>query len=98
MDDNPARPRSFMRHLRNWVSWSGMVLATAALFAFFLLFAIDLFAGHRNPYVGILAYVVAPGFFLLGLGLVATGAVLHWRAERRAVRVEAPLVLKIDLS
>ena len=39
-----------------------MVLAAAALFAFVLLFAIDFFAPAKNPYVGILAYVVAPFF------------------------------------
>jgi nitrate/TMAO reductase-like tetraheme cytochrome c subunit len=98
MDNTPARPHSFRRLFRNWVSWAGIVLATAALFAFLLLFAIDLFAGHRNPYVGILAYVVAPGFFLLGVALIAIGVLLEWRAERRALRVAAPLVLKIDLS
>jgi NapC/NirT cytochrome c family, N-terminal region len=89
---------SFQRHFRNWISWAGMVLSASALFAFFLLFAIDQFAGHRNPYVGILAYVVAPGFFLAGLALILFGALLQWRRERHAVRVAAPLTLKIDLS
>ncbi len=98
MVDNPARPRSFRRHFRNWISWAGMVIATAALFAFLLLFAIDFMARHSDAYVGILAYVVAPLFLLLGIALIVMGALLHRRAERRAVRMEAPLVLKIDLS
>jgi len=98
MDDTPAKPRSFRRLFRNWTSWAGIVLAISALFAFLLLLALDLFAGHRNPYVGILAYVVAPGFFLLGAVLIAIGALLQWRAGRLAARVAAPLVLKIDLS
>ncbi len=87
-----------MRHLRNWISWAGIVLAASALFAFFFLFAIDVFAGHRNPYVGILAYVVAPGFFLAGIVLALLGALLQWRRERHAVQVAAPLTFKIDLS
>ena len=88
----------FKRHLRNWISWAGIVLAIAAIFAFLFLIAIDFMAGHRNAYVGILAYVVAPGFFLLGLVLIVIGVLLERRAERRAARVAAPLILKIDLS
>ena len=75
-----------------------MVLAASALFAFCLLFAIDLFAGHRNPYVGILGDVVAPFFFLAGVVIAIFGALLHWRRERRALRTATPLTLKIDLS
>ena len=89
---------SLKRHLRNWISLAGIVLAASALFAFFLLFAIDQFAGHRNPYVGILAYVAAPGFFILGIALVLLGAFLQWRRERHALRAAEPLTIKIDLS
>jgi hypothetical protein len=70
----PAQPRPFRRNFRNWLSWSGMVLAASALFAFCLLFAIDLIASHRNPYIGILAYLIAPLFFLLGIFLTFLGA------------------------
>jgi nitrate/TMAO reductase-like tetraheme cytochrome c subunit len=100
MPDAPAlaQPRPFRRNFRNWLSWSGMVLAAGALFAFFLLFGIDLFAGHRNPYVGILAYVVAPLFFILGIFLTFLGALIRWRTRRRAVQAAEPLAIKIDLS
>ena len=89
---------SLGRHFRNWISWAGMVLSAGALFSFFFLVAIDQFAGHRNPYVGILAYVVAPLFFVLGLGLALVGALFQWRTERRARRAAEPLVIRIDLS
>ncbi len=96
---SPAQPRSFRRHFQNWLSWAGMVLATAALFAFVLLFAIDLFARVKNPYIGILAYVVAPFFFLLGLALTLLGAILQKRAERCAAHLEEKhRSLQIDLS
>jgi nitrate/TMAO reductase-like tetraheme cytochrome c subunit len=80
------------------MSASGMVVALGSLFAFLLLFAIDIFAHNGNPYMGILAYVVAPGFLFLGLGLVALGA---W-IQRRHVRKGEPDVpshkWSIDLS
>ena len=91
--------RSFGGHFQNWLSWAGVVLAAAALFAFVLLFAIDLFAPIKNPYIGILAYVIAPFFFLFGLTLTLLGAILHKRAERRTAHLEEKhRVLQIDLS
>jgi nitrate/TMAO reductase-like tetraheme cytochrome c subunit len=90
---NPRPPR-----FRNWISWTGLLLSVGALFSFFLLFAIDLFAGHPNPYLGILAYVIAPAFFVLGLAITVFGAILQWRRNRRAVKAAEPLVFKIDLS
>src|SRR6476660_2237787 len=95
----PTQSRTFRRHFQNWLSWAGMVLGAAALFAFVFLFAIDLLAPVKNPYVGILAYVFAPFFFLLGLGLILLGAILHKREERRAAKVEKKhRILQIDLS
>lgn len=94
----PAQPKPFRRNFRNWLSWSGLVLAASALFAFFLLFAIDLFARHSNPYIGILAYLVAPLFFALGILLVFLGAFIRSRTRRRAVEAAAPLAIKIDFS
>ena len=98
MPDSSAPHRSFKRHFRNWISWIGILLAASALFSFLLLVAIDQFAGHRNPYVGILAYVVAPFFFLIGVILAFFGAILQRRRERRAERAAEPLAIKIDLS
>ena len=98
MPDAALPHRSGRRHFRNWISWIGILLAASALFAFLLLVAIDQFAGHRNPYVGILAYVAAPGFFLLGIALALFGALLQRRRERRAERAAEPFAIKIDLS
>lgn len=98
MADARMPRRSFKRHFRNWLSWIGFLLAASALFAFFLLVAIDQFAGHRNPYVGILAYVVAPVFFLLGSFLALLGALLQRRRERRALLAKKPFGILIDLS
>src|ERR1044071_737211 len=94
-----SSPRqSLGHHLKNWTSWVGALLAGGALFAFLLLFIIDLFAARRNPYLGILAYVIAPAFFILGLILIAIGAILQRRRERRLEKQAKPLVINIDFS
>jgi nitrate/TMAO reductase-like tetraheme cytochrome c subunit len=98
MTDTSASRRPIPHYLRNWLSLAGLVLAASAVFAFLFLFAIELFAGRPDPYVGILAYVVAPFFFLLGIGLVLLGAMLQRRSDRRAKHAAEPLIIRIDLS
>src|ERR1700754_4509066 len=98
MAENSAPPSSsFKRLFQNWFSWAGIFLSASALFAVLLLIAIDLFAEHSNPYVGILAYVVAPGFFLLGVLIAFVGALLQRRRERRGGAVAKSLAIHIDL-
>lgn len=71
-----ARPKS---HFNNWISAIGAVVAVGALFSFALLVWMDLTGGEKNPYLGIFTYLVAPGFLILGLGLIGFG----WWAQRR---------------
>lgn len=85
-------------HFRNWLTYAGWVVAFASFFAFLLLFAMDLFAGGRNPYMGILAYIIAPGFLFLGMGMVGLGAWWQRRSAKRAGVADAPSVLAVDLS
>jgi hypothetical protein len=92
-----AAPKRF-RAFKNWISAAGLIVAVGSMFAFLLLFAIDLFAHHGNPYMGILAYVVAPGFFFFGSGLALLGAWLTRRHWRQAGEPVVPGKLVIDLS
>lgn len=92
-----AKPKK-SRHFRNWLTYAGVVLAIASFFAFLFLFAIDLFARVSNPYLGILAYVIAPTFLFLGLGMVGLGAWWQRRSEKRAGVADGPGLLTVDLS
>src|SRR5687768_6820361 len=96
MTTEPSRPKR-TGYFRNWLSLAGGIVALGSLFAFLLLFAIDLFAHQGNPYMGILAYVVAPGFMMLGAAIAAAGAWLHRRNVRRTGSVREHH-LTIDLS
>jgi hypothetical protein len=79
---------------------AGAALATVAgvlIVAITVLSALDLASG---PYLGILAYLVLPGVFVLGLLLMPAGA---WIQRRREARAEAggdavPLLPVIDLN
>jgi nitrate/TMAO reductase-like tetraheme cytochrome c subunit len=90
----PDAPRP-VQHYRNWLSLAGAVVATGSLFSFLFLFAIDLFAHNGNPYMGILAYVVAPCFFVLGTLMWVLGV---WIQRRRARVDLLSRAITIDLS
>jgi len=76
---HPTTPEKFSIW-RNWISLAGRMLAVASAFAFAFLFAIDLLKhGASNPYIGILCYIVAPGFFFAGLAVALLGA---WHQKR----------------
>jgi nitrate/TMAO reductase-like tetraheme cytochrome c subunit len=86
------------RLVRNWISLAGFVLSVSAVFAFVLLFAIDLLAKNSNPYLGILTYVVAPFFFFSGLALMSIGYWIQRRYRMKTRGEPIPLVLNIDFS
>jgi nitrate/TMAO reductase-like tetraheme cytochrome c subunit len=66
--------------LRNWISMSGLVIVSGALFSVFFLFLLELMTGGSNPYVGILMFVVGPAFLIFGLAVTLVGA---WRERRK---------------
>ena len=85
-------------YFRNWLSLAGLVILLGSLFAFILLLVLDLFAPHSNPYLGLLVYVVAPGFFVLGAFFIILGALVERRHAYRKSATSLPHVLHIDLS
>ncbi len=92
----PPAPKEHLPLIRNWLSLAGAVVALGSLFAFLLLFLLDALARFANPYVGILTYLVAPGFLLLGLLLATVGAIMQYR--HRTPAVGAIWTVRVDLT
>lgn len=90
----PNSPRPSL--LRNWLSLSGLVIVIGGLFSFFLLFFLDTLAHFSNPYIGILTYVIAPGFLLFGLLLTVVGALRE--RKKLGTSVELLPTMVVDLS
>ncbi len=87
----PVAPRS---NFNNWISAIGAVLAVGALFSFAFLLWMDLTGSGNNPYLGIFAYIVAPGFFIGGLAIIGFGA---WAQRRWAIKhTNAPDKWRLD--
>jgi hypothetical protein len=86
------RPKFFSALVGNWVGIFGLTLAMCSLFAALCLIAIDFFHGFKQPYVGILIYLILPSFIWAGLMVAAAGVWLERRRSAKPAPVEAPLV------
>ena len=97
-EQNPPpepEPRHGLRMLlRNPVSLAGIALAIVSVANIFLFALIDLIALKPSPYIGILAYMVSPAFFVLGLLLILAGILI----ERRKKVVSTEFYPRIDLN
>ncbi len=81
---------------RNWISLTGLVVMVGGLFSFVLLLLVDALAHFANPYIGILTYLVAPCFLVLGIFLAVLGA---WLRHRQLIKTVGPFApLRIDLT
>ena len=77
------RPKLIAALIGNWVGIFGLVVATCSLFAALCLIAIDFFAGFRQPYMGILVYLIVPSFFWTGLIFAGVGVWLERRRHKK---------------
>jgi len=67
------RRNRIINRFRHPLAAIGGALALVSLANILFLFLIDVFSPRHSPYVGILAYMILPGFFILGLALVPAG-------------------------
>jgi nitrate/TMAO reductase-like tetraheme cytochrome c subunit len=82
--------------IANPISLIGLALSVVALGNILFLFFIDMTSDHPSPYVGILAYMVAPAFLSLGLLLTIFGAVYSRR--KRLESAGAASYFRLDFS
>jgi hypothetical protein len=79
---------------RHPLSIVGAWITTLSAFVLLLVFVIDMFGAHSNPYVGLVFFLILPGFFVLGLALIPLGIAFERRrrmkglSERRMPRID----------
>ena len=78
----------FAALIRHPLSLVGTAIASAASILFLVFFTLDLMGFHGHPYFGILAYLIVPGLFVLGLALIPIG--IH-RARKRSLGATFPI-------
>ena len=67
---------------RNTLTVAGGLLAVLSLLFMIGLLIVELISEHRSPYIGLFAFLVLPGFLVLGLMVALIGVL---RARRRDV-------------
>ena len=67
----------------NWISLLGVVLVTTATIFWLFLLPVTLRGDTQNPYVGILAFLLLPGPFFVGLAMIPLGMWLQRKREGR---------------
>jgi hypothetical protein len=72
--------------LRSRISAIGIALTTASAFLFLTLLGLELLGYLRNPYAGIVVFMLVPALFALGLLLIPIGL---WLERRRGARPES---------
>jgi hypothetical protein len=83
--------------VRNGVSLAGVTIVTISALLFLIVFLLDLFGFHTNPYIGIFFFLIAPAVFVFGLVLIPIGMFLERRrrASGHPARVGWP---RLDLN
>jgi hypothetical protein len=97
----PAGDRADMRMrglFRNTISLVGAALAAVSLANIIFLFLIDITSGKPSPYVGIFAYMIMPGFLILGLVLIPFGMLVERHRRGKLAPGEVPALPRFDLN
>jgi hypothetical protein len=86
---DPYRDRPFLVLITShWLSLLGLGLALSALISWLFLLPMQVRGHAENPYIGILAFLIVPSLFFLGLALVPLGVFLARRRVRSRLAVE----------
>ncbi len=83
---------------RNYISFVGAAIATAALVSTVLLFLVEISSHLENPYLGILTYIIFPSILLLGLIIVVIGMMVERRRRHRGSPEQIAAYPKLDLN
>ena len=57
----------------NAISLVGAAIAAISLSLIFFMMALEYFGDGHNPYVGVIAFLILPGFLVIGLAIAAFG-------------------------
>ena len=93
-EQKPKSPTLF----RNYISFAGAMIVIAAVVSILLLFLIELSQTADNPYLGIVTYIILPGFLVFGILVIVIGMLIERRRRRRSPDSAIPPYPRIDLN
>lgn len=87
-----------LQYARNLVSYAGAILTTVSSTLFLVVFFLELLGFHTNPYTGIVAFLILPGFFIAGLAVIPLGMWYERRRQLTGQGVGKGVWPRIDLN
>jgi nitrate/TMAO reductase-like tetraheme cytochrome c subunit len=72
----------------NWISLVGATISLISFFMIIFLFAITTFLNQGSSYLGLVIYILLPGFLIVGLILIPIGMYVKIRREKLRKKVE----------
>ena len=97
VNPDSSHPPVSAKLYRNPISLIGIALAAVAFANILFLIFLDSFSHISSPYVGILAYMVAPAIMIVGLIMIPVGMVIERRRRLREVGAP-PHFARLDLN
>ncbi len=85
----------------NWITIAGTVIASISLFMIIFLFSISLLFDKGGSYLGLVIYIILPGFMILGLLLIPLGMLRnHFKSKgkEKPEKVSFPVVDLNDIK
>jgi len=83
---------------RNYISFVGAAIASAALVSVVLLFLVEITSKQENPYLGILTYIVFPSILIFGLFIIILGRFVERRRRHKTSPTEIAAYPRLDLN
>ena len=93
----PAPRRRFPSTFYNTITLGGAALAAISLGLILFLMALEALSHEHKPYMGIIAFVILPGFLIAGMAAAAFG-VLRQQRRRRLGLPSTERLPRIDLN
>jgi hypothetical protein len=95
VENKTPKPPSLFR---NYISFVGAAIASAALLSVVLLFMVEITSKGENPYLGILTYIIFPSVMIFGLVIVMIGRFIERRRRHKSSPTEISAYPKLDLN
>ena len=93
----PAPRRRFPSTFYNTITLGGTALAAISLGLILFLMALEALSHEHKPYMGIIAFVILPGFLIAGMAMAAFG-VLRQQRRRKLGLPSTEKLPRIDLN
>ncbi len=82
----------------NWLSLIGAVVALISLFMIIFLFAVSTIFDQGGSYLGLVVYIILPGFLVIGLLLIPVGMYVSSRRKKKEGDKKKPGWPIVDLN